>query len=69
MDEWQRQIYKRLSDFVSSIEDNSLTITPELKIPINHKEAYVIVKALEDQQRYLNPLIKFKLPKPQENRK
>lgn len=68
MDKWQKQINKRLSEFIGNIVDNSKSVSPDVKIAINHKEAYVLLKALEDQQRYLNPLIEVQVSQPQETK-
>lgn len=53
MDEWQKQIYKRLTDYIGNIANE------ECKIILNFREAYVLLKALEGQQRYLNPVIEL----------
>lgn len=53
MDTWQSQLYKRVKDFTDESFDSD---APAVYISIGHHEAYVIMKALEDQQRHLHPL-------------
>ena len=57
MDDWQNYLYKKLRDFVGKVPET--VVGEEVQIRINSREAYVLMKALEDQQRYLNPLIKI----------
>ncbi len=59
MDNWQKHVFNKLSAFIDEdfkYEEEEVTIT------LNQREAYVVMKALEDQ---LNPLIKVpKTPSP-----
>ncbi len=51
MDNWQIHIRNKCSAFLGTefeYEKNEVTIS------LNQREAYVVMKALEDQQRYLN---------------
>ncbi len=57
MDSWQKNIGDKLSVF---LDIKSIDGPEEVRIDINQKEAYVLLKALEDQQRYLNPLLVLK---------
>ena len=57
MDDWQKYLYMKLRDFVGKVPET--VIGEEVQIKINRKEAYVLMKALEDQQRHLNPLMKI----------
>ncbi len=53
MDIWQEHVYKDCVTFVGSEfkhSENAVTIS------LDQREAYIVMKALEDQQRYLNPL-------------
>lgn len=57
MDSWQEALYERMQSFAgdSAIAANE-GIEP-VQLGIRQAEAYVIMKALEDQQRYLNPIL------------
>ena len=47
MDNWQSHIYKKVSAFTGfEYEENETTIS------LNQREAYIVMKALEDQQKY-----------------
>ena len=52
MDNWQKHVQHKCSTFVSEKFEYSEN---EFTISLNQREAYVVLKALEDQQRYLNP--------------
>lgn len=54
MDNWQKHIYNKCSAFIS--EDFKYE-EKETTISLNLREAYIVLKALEDQQRYLNPAL------------
>ena len=59
MDNWQKHVFDKLSAFIDedfTYEENEVNIT------LNQREAYVVLKALEDQQKYLNPLLKVGKP-------
>ena len=53
MDKWQEHIYK---DCVALVGEEFEHIEHEVTISLGKREAYIVMKALEDQQRYLNPL-------------
>lgn len=53
MDNWQKHVFDRCSEFLGEDCDYSGTE----KLTLNQREAYVVLKALEDQQKYLNPLL------------
>ena len=56
-DVWQNHVYDVCKGFVGEDfehEENEATMS------INQREAYIIMKALEDQQKYLNPQIIIK---------
>ncbi len=54
MDVWQEHVYKDCAAFVGE-KFNHLENEPT--ISLGQREAYIVMKALEDQQRYLNPMI------------
>ena len=58
MDKWQGHVYDKVSAFTESEFEYSEN---EVTISLNQREAYVVLKALEYQQRHLNQprLIKF----------
>lgn len=54
MDNWQKHTFNKLAAFVDQefeYDEN------EAHISLNQREAYVVLKALEDQQKYLNPAL------------
>ena len=54
MDNWQIHIRNKCSAFLGTefeYEKNEVTIS------LNQREAYVVMRALEDQQKYLNPVL------------
>lgn len=51
MDRWQHDLYKKCSNLVGRGEG---------EVTISSKEAYVIMKALEDQQMFRSP--RFEVP-------
>ncbi len=54
MDNWQKHVADKVYAFIDAdfkYEEN------ETHISLNQREAYVVLKALEDQQKYLNPLL------------
>lgn len=54
MDNLQKHVHQKCSAFTDEhfeYEENEVTIS------LNSKEAYVVMKAIEDQQRFLNPLV------------
>lgn len=56
MDTWQKHVWTKVLAFIDSdFEYNEGS--PEVTISINQREAYVVMKALEDQQRFLDPLV------------
>lgn len=55
MDEWQKHIYNDCAAFVDTKFEH---IENEPMISFGQREAYIVMKALEDQQRHLNPLVK-----------
>lgn len=55
MDEWQKHLYEKCAELVVK-QGMSKTST---SISICEKEAYVIMKALEDQQRYTHPMLEI----------
>ena len=53
MDNWQKHVFDKCSAFTGAdfeYEEKEVTISLDLR------EAYVVLKALEDQQRFLNPM-------------
>ena len=54
MDSWQKHVYNDCSAFVGEKFEH---IENEPTISLSKREAYVVMKALEDQQKYLNPLL------------
>lgn len=62
MDVWQKHVYTKVSAFADSKFE--YTDGPEVHIEINQREAYVVLKALEDQQRYLNPSVRVESNMP-----
>ncbi|KKK86065.1 hypothetical protein LCGC14_2766940 [marine sediment metagenome] len=56
MDTIQKHIHDDCKVFVGEVFEHQ---EHEPTISIGLREAYVIMKALEDQQRYLNPLVKL----------
>jgi len=54
MDNWQKHVHDKCSAFVG--EDFEYAEN-ETTISLNQREAYIVKRALEDQQRYLNPLL------------
>lgn len=55
MDNWQKHVFDKCSTFVGAdfkYEGHETTIS------LNQREAYIVKKALEDQEKYLNPMIK-----------
>ncbi len=63
MDEWQKHCYEKMRDFIGKVPET--VVGEEVKIGINRKEAYIFLKALEDQNKYLNPIFHIG---PQENK-
>lgn len=53
MDIWQMQLYDRCKVFLEA-EDCA---TDPLKTSFDQKDVYVIMKALEAQEQYENPLV------------
>ena len=54
MDNWKKHVYDKCSVFVKEefkYEENEVTIS------LNSKEAYIVLKALEDQQMLRNPIL------------
>ena len=54
MDNWQKHVSDKCSAFIDEdfeYEENEVTIS------LNQREAYVVLKALEDQQKYRNPAL------------
>jgi len=49
MDKLQQIIYERCVDVMEKSEDVLISLTP--------KEAYVVAKALENQERFTNPIL------------
>jgi len=61
MDNWQKHVFDKCSAFIGEdFEYNENEVT----IILNQREAYVVLKALEDQQKYLNPLVEMPSPVP-----
>ena len=54
MDNWQKHVADKCAAFVGSEFKYS---EHEVTISLNQREAYVVMKALEDQQRLLNPVL------------
>lgn len=57
MDNWQKHVFDKCSAFINEdfkYDKNEVTMS------FNQREIYVLMKALEDQQKYLNPL--FEIP-------
>ncbi len=52
MDKWQEHVYWNCRSFVDTELEH---IDNEVTISLVQREAYIVMKALEDQQRYLNP--------------
>lgn len=57
MDTIQKHVYDDCSAFVGERFEH---YEHETHISISQREAYVIMKAFEDQQRYLNPVMVIK---------
>lgn len=53
MDNWQEHVYKDCAAFVDQEFEH---IEHEPTISLGQREAYIVMKALEDQQKYLNPI-------------
>jgi len=51
MDELQKQTYDKLHEFLCDGSEGVITL--------NQTEAYVAMKAMEDQQRYQNPILEI----------
>lgn len=56
MDNWQKKLHKRLDEFTRDCTSSLNESCEPIKISVNVAEAYVLMRALEDQQRYLNPI-------------
>ncbi len=54
MDNWQKHVADKVSAFIEADFEYKEN---ETYISLNQREAYVVLKALEDQQKYLNPLL------------
>lgn len=54
MDVWQEHVYKDCKAFVGA-EFEHTEHAPT--ISLEKREAYIVMKALEDQQKYLNPIL------------
>jgi hypothetical protein len=54
MDNWQKHVFDKCSAFVS---EEFAYVENEVTISLNQRETYIVMKALEDQQKYLNPTI------------
>lgn len=51
MDNWQKHVAEKMECFAGQeFEYNENEVT----VSLNQREAYVVMKALEDQHRYLN---------------
>lgn len=59
MDNWQKHVFDKCLAFTESFEYEEKEVT----ISLNLREAYVVLKAFEDQQRYLNPAKEINIPK------
>ncbi len=57
MDTWQKHVY---DDCVALVGEEFEHEEHEPSISLGRREAYIVMKALEDQQKYLNPLIEIK---------
>lgn len=57
MDNWQKHVFDKCLAFTG--EDFEFE-EKEVTISLNSREAYIVLKALEDQQRYLNPMKEVK---------
>ena len=55
MDEWQKKVYEKCKGLIGS--ESPETKSASISISLTTSETYVVMKALEDQQRYLNPLL------------
>ncbi len=55
MDNWQKHIYDDCTAFVGEEFEHR---PDDVTLGISKREAYVIIKALEDQQRYLHPILR-----------
>lgn len=54
MDEWQKHVHDKVSAFV----DTDFVYTEnEVTLSMNQREAYVVLKALEAQDKSENPLL------------
>lgn len=51
MDNWQKHVFNKCSAFIGEDFEYSEN---EVEITLNQREAYIVMKALEDQQKYLN---------------
>ena len=54
MDNWQKHVADKCRVFVGAEFEYD---EHETTISLNRREAYVVMKALEDQQRLLNPVL------------
>lgn len=54
MDNWQKQLFDKCSVFIDSRSCHDLSNSDT--ISLNVKEAYIVKKALEDQERHLYPI-------------
>lgn len=54
MDLWQKHVYNDCKALVGEKFEHQ---EHEPTISLGQREAYIVIKALEDQQRLLNPLI------------
>ena len=55
MDNWQKHVFDKCQTFLGTDFEYE---EHEVQITLNQREAYIVMKALEDQQ--LNPLIEVK---------
>ena len=54
MDKWQEHVYKDCIAFVNEEFEHQEN---ETTISLGQREAYIVMRALEDQQKYLNPVL------------
>jgi len=56
MDDWQKSLHERLVEFIGDTGEFTESKNP-ISLSINIKEAYVLIKALEAQEKFENPMM------------
>lgn len=56
MDTWQKHVY---NDCVAFVDKEFEHLEHEPTISLGKREAYIVIKALEFQEKYENPILQF----------